>query len=237
MPPSELPVTFAHRGGLGRHPENTVAAFGEALALGAQGLETDIWHSGDGAVVLRHGYWVWFRVGGIFPWRRRVDRMSSAHLAKLGIPRLVDLYETLGSDYELSIDVKQSGMGSALAAAVPTHEARSRLWLCSPHLAELEALAQALPEALLVHSQRRSRLDGSLERHAATLAEAGIDAMNMHHADWSAGLVALFHRFGVRAFAWDVQEIRHLRAMAKIGVDAVYSDHVERMVTTLQQLN
>jgi glycerophosphoryl diester phosphodiesterase len=57
--------------------------------------------------------------------------------------------------------------------------------------------------------------------------------MNMHHSEWTKGLVALFHRFEVQAFAWDAQEVRHLVAMQQMGIDAVYCDHVERMVETI----
>ena len=64
----------------------------------------------------------------------------------------------------------------------------------------------------LVHSDRRKAIPVPLERHAHDLATLGIDAMNMHHSEWTAGLVSLFHRFDVKAFAWDAQEVRHLRA-------------------------
>jgi hypothetical protein len=74
-----------------------------------------------------------------------------------------------------------------------------------------------------------------LERHASQLAELGIDVVNMHRSDWSAGLVGLFHRFGVRAFAWDAQEVRHLRELLAMDVDALYSDHVARMVATVSE--
>jgi glycerophosphoryl diester phosphodiesterase len=84
-----------------------------------------------------------------------------------------------------------------------------------------------------VHSERRRAISTPLERHAADLSTAGIDAMNMHHADWSGGLVSLFHRFDVRAFAWDVQEVRHLRAALRIGVDALYCDRPDRMVAVV----
>ena len=50
----------------------------------------------------------------------------------------------------------------------------------------------------LVHSVRRRKIDIPLERHARELAELGIDVVNMHHSDWTAGLVGLFHRFGCR---------------------------------------
>jgi glycerophosphoryl diester phosphodiesterase len=94
-------------------------------------------------------------------------------------------------------------------------------------------LGARAPEAHLVHSIRRRRLDVPLERHAAILAEQGIGVVNMHRSDWSTGLVGLFHRFDVQAFAWDAQEVRHLRELLAMDVDALYSDHVARMVATV----
>jgi glycerophosphoryl diester phosphodiesterase len=47
--------------------------------------------------------------------------------------------------------------------------------------------------------------------------------------------VSLFHRFDVRAFAWDVQEVRHLRTALQIGVDAVYCDRPDRMVAVVSE--
>jgi glycerophosphoryl diester phosphodiesterase len=84
-----------------------------------------------------------------------------------------------------------------------------------------------------VHSTSRRRLPASLERHAADLADARLDAMNLHQTEWNKGLVSLFHRFDVLAFAWDVQEVRHLEAMLRNGIDALYSDHVDRMVAVV----
>ena len=50
-----------------------------------------------------------------------------------------------------------------------------------------------------------------------------------------AGLVSLFHRFDVRAFAWDTQEVRHIRAVLKMGIDAIYCDRPDRMVATVSE--
>src|SRR3954469_901634 len=47
-------LVFAHRGGSGLAPENTLAAFDNGLALGADGLELDVHLSRDGAVVVHH---------------------------------------------------------------------------------------------------------------------------------------------------------------------------------------
>jgi glycerophosphoryl diester phosphodiesterase len=48
------PLVFAHRGGAGLAPENTMAAFEHGLALGADGIELDVHASRDGVVVVHH---------------------------------------------------------------------------------------------------------------------------------------------------------------------------------------
>ena len=51
---SARPLVFAHRGGSALAPENTLAAFDNGLALGADGLELDVHLSRDGVVVVHH---------------------------------------------------------------------------------------------------------------------------------------------------------------------------------------
>ena len=58
--------------------------------------------------------------------------------------------------------------------------------------------------------------------------------MNLHHSEWTGGLTALFHRFEVLCFGWDAQHGRILDDLLDAGVDAVYSDHVDRMVDALR---
>ncbi|WP_285768863.1 glycerophosphodiester phosphodiesterase [Peribacillus sp. SI8-4] len=49
-----MTLIFAHRGSAGTHPENTMSAFNEAARVGAEGIETDVQLSKDGAVVIIH---------------------------------------------------------------------------------------------------------------------------------------------------------------------------------------
>lgn len=51
---SSKPLIYAHRGGAALRPENTLAAFDNGLALGADGLELDVHLSRDGVVVVHH---------------------------------------------------------------------------------------------------------------------------------------------------------------------------------------
>src|SRR5690242_17262551 len=48
------PTIIAHRGASREAPENTLAAFARALALGADGIELDVHRTADGGVVVHH---------------------------------------------------------------------------------------------------------------------------------------------------------------------------------------
>jgi glycerophosphoryl diester phosphodiesterase len=224
------PIAFAHRGARLEERENTIPAFERALKQGATGLESDAWLAADGEVVLVHDDV--FRSG---LHRVHVARTSSDELARHGVPRLRELYETLGTDFDLSLDIKEQ------RAAVPVIEVAAaygsdvlkRLWMCTPHVPLLEALRPDHPDVRLVHSTRKQKIGVPIERHAADLRALGVDAMNMHHTDWTKGLVALFHRFDVRAFAWDVQETRYLREVLGMGMDGIYCDRVDRMMAAV----
>ena len=68
------------------------------------------------------------------------------------------------------------------------------------------------------------------------LRDLGVDAVNLHHGEWSAGLVALFHRFGRRCLGWDAQHIRIVTALLRAGIDGIFSDHVDRLVDGAEAL-
>jgi len=45
---------IGHRGGMGHAPQNSVAAFEKAIALGCDEVETDVWIAPDGRLVISH---------------------------------------------------------------------------------------------------------------------------------------------------------------------------------------
>jgi glycerophosphoryl diester phosphodiesterase len=223
------PITFAHRGGRADDaPENSLVAFRRALAQGATGLESDARLSADGQVVLVHGPTV--RRGMR---RAKVRALPAARLGELGVPRLADLYAEVGTDFELSLDLKEPDLTGPIVTVARDAGAADRLWLCARELPELESARRADPDVRLVHSMGRRAYGDALERHASTLAKAGIAALNLREGEWSLGLVTLAHRFNLAAFAWDAQEYRRMRAVLEMGIDAIYSDHVDRMVAAV----
>jgi len=225
----DTPIGFAHRGARAHAPENTLEAFELALRLGATALESDVWLTADGVPVLDHDGLV-----GRRPRRRPISTLRRSELPAF-IPSVAELYESLGTEFHLSLDVKDPAAGpptvAASMAADPTMP--SRLWMCDQDHDRLLALREVSPHVRLVDSTRLSRVKEGLERRSAQLQERGIDALNMHHSDWSGGLTTLVHRFGLCAFGWDAQFDRHLDDLLRMGIDAVYSDHVDRMVDAL----
>jgi len=220
------PIGFAHRGARAHARENTLEAFELALRLGATGLESDVWVTADGVAVLDHDGVVWKGLR-----RRRIRDLDRAELPE-HMPELAELFASFGTDFELSLDLKDPDAGrpavEAASAADPTMP--DRLWMCSGYLSRLAALRAVSPHVRLVCSTRLSKLKHGPERLAAQLVPAEVDAVNLHHSDWTGGLVTLFHRFKRLTFGWDAQHPRILDGLLTMGIDGLYSDHVDRMV-------
>ena len=228
------PIGFAHRGAKAHARENTLEAFALARELGATGIETDAWVTADGEIVLNHDG----AVGGLPTLSTR--RILGRPIARLPrsrlpahIPTLGDYYRHCGTDLPLSVDVKDPAAFEGLIAVARDHGAAEQLWVCHHDAGVLGAWRSTAPDVRLVHSTRLDRLPRGPERHAADLAETGIDAVNFHREDWNGGLTTLYHRFGRFALGWDAQQVRHIAELIDAGIDAVYSDHVDRMTETL----
>jgi glycerophosphoryl diester phosphodiesterase len=228
----DTPVAFAHRGARAHAQENTLDAFILALRLGATGIETDVWLTADDVPVLDHDGTVRRRRRKVA--LRRVPAADlPAHLASLS-----ELLALLGPQTHLSIDLKEPDAGPIVVDTVRRLQPSllPRLWLCHADWRVVAGLRDLDPEIKLVDSTRLARLKEGPERRAATLREHGVDAINLHHTDWTGGLTTLFHRFERLALAWDLQHERVLRDVLRMGVDGIYSDWVDRMTDAVSEL-
>jgi glycerophosphoryl diester phosphodiesterase len=224
LPDMTGPIGFAHRGASAHAPENTMQAFRLALSMGASGIETDVWMTADGVPVLHHG-------GSIR--RRPIGSLAARELPER-VPTLAELYEGCGTDLDLSLDLKDGRSADAVVevARAAGHDVR-RLWLCGGVQGPL-SWRSVDPTVRLVA--------GVDPRHAPPWPEllerlraGGIDAVNVRRRHWSRSLVDRVHEAGLLAFGWDAQWTRRIRALVALGCDAIYSDHVDRMVAVLRE--
>jgi glycerophosphoryl diester phosphodiesterase len=224
----DIPIGFAHRGASAAAPENTLEAFRLAVELGASGLESDVWVSNDGEAVLDHDG----LVGGWL--RRRPMGTVLRHRLPGHVPTLGELYEACGTALPLSLDVKDPAALDAVLAAADAVGARGNLWLCHPDIDLLAGWRDQAEGAHLVASTKLRAFADGTERAAAELSRLSIDAVNLHHTEWTGGLTTLFHRFELVCLGWDAQLPRHLAELLDMGIDGVFSDHVDRMVEAIE---
>ena len=224
-------ITFAHRGARAHLPENTIEAFELALRLGASGLESDTWITRDGIAVLDHD--------GIVKKRFRSRPMSDFERASIPnwIPTLTDLYQRCGSDFHLSLDIKDVNSMTDVVRTIAKLGTPAKTWLCHPDLAFLEAWIGRVEGCNLVHSTRLKAMSLGPERHAANLRDLGISTVNMPIPDWNGGLVALFHRFNIFCFGWNLQYPEVLTTGLRMGLDGVFSDWPDRASDAMRKLN
>lgn len=227
----ECPIAFAHRGARALAAENTLDAFELALKLGANGLESDAWITSDGKAVLDHDGIHRGRVRRLAIRDVRRDQLSDH------IPDFAQLLEILPSPCHLSIDVKDYGVVDTLVGdAQDAHFPLDRLWLCHFDIEKVLEIKKRHPDVRVVDSTRLSKIKEGIEKRTALLAEHKIDAINMHVSDWSGGLATLVHRFNVLAFGWDAQFPPILETAFRMGLDAVYSDHIDRLVDAYEKV-
>ena len=220
------PILFAHRGASAYSPENTLESFALALKLGATGLESDIWTTRDGVLVLDHD--------GVVKSRLRSKPIAEFNRSALPshIPSLEQLLQHCGTQYQLSLDVKDPVVFETIENTVANIDESmlERMWLCHPSSELLMSKRDSILHCKLVDSTRLAKIKEGPERRAANLASSGIEACNMHHTDWNGGLVALFHRFNIVSFGWDMQHESVLENAIRMGLDGVFSDWPDRMI-------
>ncbi|MFM1761090.1 MAG: hypothetical protein RL478_700 [Actinomycetota bacterium] len=220
------PILFAHRGASAYSPENTLESFALALKLGATGLESDIWATRDGVLVLDHD--------GVVKSRLRSKPIAEFDRSALPshIPSLEQLLQHCGTQYQLSLDIKDPVVFETIEQTVANIDESmlERMWLCHPSSELLMSKRDSMLHCKLVDSTRLVKIKEGPERRAANLASSGIEACNMHHTDWNGGLVALFHRFNIVTFGWDMQHESVLENAIRMGLDGVFSDWPDRMI-------
>lgn len=207
-------LVFAHRGARSLSWENTVRAFRLGLRNGAVGLESDVRVTADGVPVLAHGART---ITGV-----TIARRTRARLPRW-VPSLADLYEGCGTDYELSLDVRDDAAIPAVLAVAGDYDATHRLWLVTESWEAAVQWRTTHGDGFrLAHSV--PQLPDDLPAHATRLAAGGIDVLNAPARCWTADTVETCHDAELMAFGWRVLSRRTRRRAEQVGLDGIYTD-------------
>jgi glycerophosphoryl diester phosphodiesterase len=244
------PLVFAHRGGAALAPENTIAAFDQGLALGADGLELDVHLSRDGVVMVHHdatlerttdlrgpiaawtadeltradaGYR--FQQGEAFPFRGR----------GLHVPTLAEVLSRY-REVRIVVELKANTGPLALAAveAVRAAGAVDRVCFGSFGLKVLRA-ARAIEPAIAT-SAARKEVRWALYRSRWRVPVRRAPFSGYQVPEWagrtrvvSPRFIESAHRAGLAVQVWTVNTEADASRLLAWGADALISDRPDRI--------
>lgn len=214
---------IAHRGSgpRGPEPENTVAAFSAARALGADGVELDVRRSRDGAPVVIHdavladGRLVSEVRAGDLP--SEIPSLEEAIVACSGLFLNLEVKSSREEpDFDPSEAVARRAAGvlardgGDLAGAVVSSFSR-------PALAAVGAAAPVCARAILC---------GWGSDPVEVARADGLDAIHPHHTLVTAELVARARAAHLAVRTWTVDDGARVAALAQLGLEAVITNEV-----------
>lgn len=250
---SPHPLGFAHRGGAALWPENTLAAFRGAVDLGCRYLETDLYATRDGVLVVHHD--------------ERVDRTTNGHglvrdhdLAELRaldagyrfsrdgkhpfrgqgltIPTLREVVE-LCPDARLNVEIKQHepDIVSTLWDFIQEHDLCDRILVAAEHDPLVRAFRRVSMGRVATSAGRREimRFWVASRLRLCAFMHPEYDALQVpaEHGLLTvvdAGFVRAAHRVGVQVHVWTINDPGEMRRLLDLGVDGLISDYPDRLV-------
>jgi glycerophosphoryl diester phosphodiesterase len=214
-----MPELIAHRGASADRPENSMAAFERAIALGADAVELDVHLTADARLVVHHDPIVRDGVRSAAIQSLTLRELSAFRVRGEPIPTLDDVVAGVAGRLRIYCELKGPGTArpavgllGPLGAGAAVHSFDHRM------VAEARAAAPAVPRGILETSYHLDPVAGlrAVDGRDLWQQEALIDAP----------LVALVHEAGARVIAWTVNDPVRVRQLVGLGVDAICTDDV-----------
>jgi glycerophosphoryl diester phosphodiesterase len=225
------PLAFAHRGGAADGDENTVAAFGRAVALGYRYLETDVHATADGVPVVFHDRDLRRLTGA--PDLVGALRWADLATVRIGgestVPRLDDVLAAWPS-VRFNIDVKSDAAAAPVVSSIRRAGAPDRVLLASfsdARLAMLRRLAGPSTATSLgrrgVARVRLASLVGVPVRLPPSVVAAQVPVRYVVDRRF----VTYMHRLGRQVHVWTIDDAAEMGRLLDLGVDGIMTDRLE----------
>lgn len=226
----EGPIPFAHRGGAGDWPENSMEAFSQAVDLGYRYVETDAHVTSDGVVIAFHDDHldrVTDRTGLIaeLPW----SEVSLARIDGIApIPLLEDLLHTW-PDIRINIDPKHDEVVEPLGDLLQNLCALDRVCIGSFSDRRIERFRERFGRAVCtsmgprsVAKLRASSFGFGRSRPADNCVQVPTHAGKVPLVDRR--FVRRAHLLGLPVHVWTIDEPEEMRRLLDLGVDGIMTD-------------
>src|SRR5688500_12137176 len=108
-------LIYAHRGASVNHPENTLRAFRQALAIGVDGIELDVHATADGIPVVIHDRDVERTTNGAgYVDEMPLERLETFDADGERVPTLAEVLALVGDAAHLDVEIKGSDIERAV---------------------------------------------------------------------------------------------------------------------------
>lgn len=224
------PIAFAHRGGAGDWPENTMPAFEGAVELGYRWVETDAHVTSDGICLAFHDDQldrVTDRTGVIAELPYREVRQARVD-GREPIPLLEDLIGTF-PDLRVNIDPKHDAAVDALAAVIERTGAVDRVCVGSFSDQRIDRIRAALGPKLCTSLGPKAiaRLRGKSFGLPAGTITGG--CAQVPHAFKGVPVtdrrfVERAHAAGLQVHVWTIDDPAEMHELLDLGVDGIMTD-------------
>ena len=218
-------LLIGHRGAPGLAPENTLASFAKAVALGVDGIELDV-HLVDGELVVIHDERLERTTNG----RGRLGQLSFAEIRSLDagagerVPILAEVLNAMPPDLLVNVELKGAGSAPAVARALAGSR---RPFLVSSfnhdELGRFRALAPNVPCAPLI-----GRWQPGL---AAVAKSLGADFVNLADRLATGERLAAIASWGCRALVYTVNDRERAQELEAMGAGGVFTDYPDRLAS------
>lgn len=243
------PLIIGHRGASAVAPENTMAAFREALAVGADGIEFDVRLTRDRVPVVIHDSTL-RRTGGL-PHRvadrtwaeiSKVDVGSwfSGSFANETVPSLAELFTLFRSNnstlyLEMKCDsaAEQRALAEACVQTIDEHSLKERVIVECFQLPALRILKEIDSEIKTVALFEPSFTNPSVlsdQRIINQARDVGAAALALHHRLARESLVQKAKDAEMHVAVWTVDEPAWIERARASGIDALITNEPKRMI-------
>ena len=230
------PLVFGHRGAREAAPENTMAAFQKALAMGADGIELDVMLSSDGVPVVCHDFSLERTTNG----HGKVTEHALAELRALDagshfsrefqgepIPTLEDVLDAFGDSLRINVELKSisrrdDGLEAKASDLVIRRGLTSTVVFSSFNPLSLwraRRVSVCIPRGLLYSADLPLPL-----RKAWAAPLLGLQAVHPQGRLVDEGYMRWARRKGYRVNVWTINEPAEMNRLLDLGVDILITD-------------
>jgi glycerophosphoryl diester phosphodiesterase len=241
--PIMIPPVIAHRGASGYAPENTLAAFAQAKALGANWVEFDVMLTKDDEVIVIHDDTLERTSNG----KGHVADFSYSELKKLDagswfqpkfshekIPNLRAVIELLNANQlNANIEIKtQIGKENLLVEKVI--EQVDRHWqknLPAPLFSSFSLPTLEIVRKISPHAALGFLMDEWINDWESICDRLNCVSVNVNHAILDAEKIHAIKATQRLLVPYTVNQVERAKELFALGVDAVFSDFPDKILT------